>query len=109
MTAAATGATGKVVQFIGAVVDCEFPAEQLPAVFNALEIKQSTTNGTSDVPANLILEVEQHLGNNWVRCVAMGFHRRAGPWRRGRGYRLADYGYRSARPHSAASSTSSAT
>ncbi len=71
MTAAATGATGKVVQVIGAVVDCEFPAEQLPAVFNALEIKQSTTNGTSDDPANLILEVEQHLGNNWVRCVAM--------------------------------------
>ncbi len=71
MTAAATGATGKVVQVIGAVVDCEFPAEQLPAVFNALEIKQSTANGASDVPTNLILEVEQHLGNNWVRCVAM--------------------------------------
>ena len=71
MTAAATGATGKVVQVIGAVVDCEFPAEQLPAVFNALEIKQSTTNGAGDDPANLILEVEQHLGNNWVRCVAM--------------------------------------
>ncbi len=71
MTAAATGATGKVVQVIGAVVDCEFPAEQLPAVFNALEIKQSTTNGAGDEPSNLILEVEQHLGNNWVRCVAM--------------------------------------
>ena len=71
MTAAATGATGKVVQVIGAVVDCEFPAEQLPAVFNALEIKQSTTNGAGDDPSNLILEVEQHLGNNWVRCVAM--------------------------------------
>ena len=71
MTAAATGATGKVVQVIGAVVDCEFPAEQLPAVFNALEVKQSTTNGASDDPSNLVLEVEQHLGNNWVRCVAM--------------------------------------
>ena len=71
MTAAATGATGKVVQVIGAVVDCEFPAEQLPAVFNALEIQQSTTNGAGDEPANLVLEVEQHLGNNWVRCVAM--------------------------------------
>ena len=71
MTAATTGATGKVVQVIGAVVDCEFPAEQLPAVFNALEIKQSTTNGAGDEPSNLVLEVEQHLGNNWVRCVAM--------------------------------------
>ncbi len=71
MTAAATGATGKVVQVIGAVVDCEFPAEQLPAVFNALEIQQSTTNGAGDEPSNLVLEVEQHLGNNWVRCLAM--------------------------------------
>ncbi len=71
MTAAATGATGKVVQVIGAVVDCEFPAEQLPAVFNALEIQQSTANGAGDEPSNLVLEVEQHLGNNWVRCVAM--------------------------------------
>ena len=41
MTAATTGATGKVVQVIGAVVDCEFPSEQLPAVFNALEIQQT--------------------------------------------------------------------
>ena len=71
MTAATTGATGKVVQVIGAVVDCEFPSEQLPAVFNALEIQQPTTNGAGDEPSSLILEVEQHLGNNWVRCVAM--------------------------------------
>jgi len=56
-------ATGKVVQVIGAVVDVEFPPDQLPALYNALEIQQ---NGSK-----LVLEVEQHLGNNWVRCLAM--------------------------------------
>ncbi|MBI4320074.1 MAG: F0F1 ATP synthase subunit beta, partial [Chloroflexi bacterium] len=56
-------AVGKVVQVIGPVVDVEFPPEQLPALYNALEIKQ---NGSK-----LVLEVEQHLGNNWVRCLAM--------------------------------------
>ena len=56
-------ATGKVVQVIGPVVDVEFPPDQLPKLFNAVEIAQ---NGS-----RLVLEVEQHLGNNWVRCVAM--------------------------------------
>jgi F-type H+/Na+-transporting ATPase subunit beta len=58
------GATGKVVEVIGAVVDVEFPAEQLPEIFNAIEIPME--EGKS-----LIVEVQQHLGNNWVRCVAM--------------------------------------
>jgi len=57
-------ATGKVVQVIGTVVDVEFPPEQLPKVYNALEI----TMGDS----KLILEVEQHTGNNWVRCLSLG-------------------------------------
>ena len=57
-------ATGKVVQVIGTVVDAEFPPEQLPAIYNALEI---STNGEV-----LVLEVEQHIGNNWVRCLALG-------------------------------------
>ena len=56
-------ATGKVVQVIGPVVDVEFPPDQLPKLFNAVEIAQ---NGS-----RLVLEVEQHLGDNWVRCVAM--------------------------------------
>ena len=56
-------ATGKVVQVIGAVVDVEFPPDQLPALYNALEIQ---LHGSK-----LVLEVEQHLGNNWVRCLAM--------------------------------------
>ena len=57
-------ATGKVVQVIGAVVDVEFPPDQLPALYNALDIVQDGHR--------LVLEVEQHLGNNWVRCLAMG-------------------------------------
>ncbi len=60
----AKGTRGTVVQVIGPVVDIEFPAEELPDIFNAVEIVR-----TDDVP--LILEVQQHLGNNWVRAVAM--------------------------------------
>ncbi len=56
-------AEGQVRQVIGTVVDVEFPQEQLPALFNAVEIEM---DGHS-----LIAEVEQHLGNNWVRCLAM--------------------------------------
>jgi F-type H+-transporting ATPase subunit beta len=56
-------AKGKVVQVIGTVVDIEFPPEELPALFNAVEIPL----GESKV----ILEVQDHLGNNWVRCLAL--------------------------------------
>ena len=57
-------ATGKVTQVIGTVVDVEFPAEEMPAIYNALE--------TSIDGERLVLEVEQHIGNNWVRCLALG-------------------------------------
>ncbi len=57
-------ATGKIVQVIGTVVDVEFPPDGMPLVFNALE----TTVGNE----KLVLEVEQHIGNNWVRCLALG-------------------------------------
>lgn len=59
-----TLATGKVVQILGVVVDVEFPSERLPQIYNALTIERS---GQS----SLVLEVQQHLGNDWVRCVAM--------------------------------------
>jgi F-type H+-transporting ATPase subunit beta len=49
---------------MGGVVDVEFPIGQLPNVYDALEI-------TREGQLPLILEVEKHLGNNWVRCVAM--------------------------------------
>ena len=46
---------GKVVQVIGTVVDVEFPQENLPEIYNALELE---VNGEK-----LVLEVEQHVGN----------------------------------------------
>jgi F-type H+-transporting ATPase subunit beta len=57
------GAVGKVVQVQGAVVDVAFNPNELPEIYDALEIGQ---NG-----GRLVLEVQQHLGHNWVRCVAM--------------------------------------
>ena len=60
------GAKGKVVQVLGAVVDVEFPPDQLPEIYNEVRTRPSGSD------KDLILEVEQHLGNNWVRCVAMG-------------------------------------
>ena len=56
-------AKGKVAQIIGTVVDIEFPPDALPAINNAIEIP---TNGDK-----IILETQQHVGNNWVRCLAM--------------------------------------
>src|ERR687883_260837 len=80
-------AAGKVVQVKGPVVDVEFPDEHIPAIFNALEVDfageaaaehsrvaddlvsgQASSNGHQ----RLVLEVQQELGNNWVRTVAMG-------------------------------------
>ncbi|NLM24990.1 MAG: F0F1 ATP synthase subunit beta [Firmicutes bacterium] len=60
-------ATGKVVQVIGPVVDIRFPADQLPELTHAIQIKDDMENGSID----LTLEVAQHLGNNVVRCIAM--------------------------------------
>jgi F-type H+/Na+-transporting ATPase subunit beta len=57
---------GKIVQVIGPVVDVEF-SEKLPAIFNALTIDFKVQDQTN----KLTLEVEQHLGDNWVRTVAM--------------------------------------
>ena len=56
-------AKGKVVQVIGTVVDIEFPQEALPAIYNAIEINQDGNK--------IVLEVQQHAGNNWVRCLAL--------------------------------------
>src|SRR5579884_2590914 len=61
-----TGAKGKIVQVLGAVVDIEFPPDKLPEIYNEI---------VTHIPGSdqeLALEVEQLLGNNWVRCVAMG-------------------------------------
>ena len=54
---------GRVVQVMGPVVDVEFPGGDLPDIYHAIAIPR---NG-----GQLIAEVQQHLGNDWVRCVAM--------------------------------------
>jgi F-type H+/Na+-transporting ATPase subunit beta len=55
---------GHVVQILGGVVDVEFPAEYMPQIFDAIEVPREGQE-------TLVLEVEKHLGDNWVRTVAM--------------------------------------
>ena len=57
-------ATGRVVQIQGGVVDVEFPQNELPDLFEAIEIIREATTP-------LVLEVQKHMGNNMVRCVSM--------------------------------------
>jgi F-type H+-transporting ATPase subunit beta len=64
VAAATTGATGRIVQVLGPVVDIEFPPDQLPEIYNSVEV-------TRDDGSVLTLEVQSHLGNDWVRSVAM--------------------------------------
>ncbi len=59
---------GKIVQIIGPVVDIDFSGGSLPAILNAIKIPRPTANGKAE---NLIVEVQQHLGDNVVRTVAM--------------------------------------
>jgi F-type H+/Na+-transporting ATPase subunit beta len=86
-THAPTG-KGRIAQIIGPVVDVQFPPEQLPEIYFALQVDLSATVSTGDTSSqngdsaamkgvdvasgNLVLEVQQHLGNDVVRAVAMG-------------------------------------
>jgi F-type H+-transporting ATPase subunit beta len=56
--------TGKVVQILGGVVDCEFPPGELPQVYDAIELDRPGE-------APIVLEVQRHLGDRQVRTVAM--------------------------------------
>ena len=60
---------GKIVQCIGAVVDIEFPRDQMPKVYEALYLADA---GSSTAEAGLTFEVEQQLGDGVVRTIAMG-------------------------------------
>ena len=60
----AKGSKGKVIQVIGTVVDVEFAADELPEIYSAVELKNEGEK--------LVLEVEQHVGNSWARCLALG-------------------------------------
>ena len=64
MATAAPAAIGRVIQITGPVVDIEFPPGQLPSIYSAVEIIRPDQ-------APLVCEVQSHLGNNWVRAVAM--------------------------------------
>ncbi len=66
-TQAEQGATGRIVRIVGAVVDVEFPADAMPAIYNALTVHASTPIGDVDT----VLEVQTHLPGHLVRTVAM--------------------------------------
>jgi F-type H+-transporting ATPase subunit beta len=67
-TATATTQIGKVVQVIGPVLDVEFESGHLPELYNALEINATTDSGQE---IHVTVEVQQHIGRNQVRAVAM--------------------------------------
>jgi F-type H+-transporting ATPase subunit beta len=67
-TAAPTTNVGRVVQVIGPVLDVEFESDSLPEIYNALELR--TTSAAGD-PIRVVVEVQQHIGRNQVRAVAM--------------------------------------
>ncbi|HUL79286.1 MAG TPA: F0F1 ATP synthase subunit beta [Vicinamibacteria bacterium] len=73
---------GRVVQVVGAVVDVEFP-EGRPAIYNALTVEYEVQKQ----PVKLTLEVQQHLGDNWVRTISM-----SGTEGLKRGFEVADTG-----------------
>ena len=57
--------TGKITQVIGAVLDIKFSSDNLPEINDAIDIQ--TRDG-----GKLVVEVAQHLGDDTVRCIAMG-------------------------------------
>ena len=67
-TAIAGKNVGRIAQVIGPVIDVEFEAEHLPELYNALELVATTPSGE---PIRLVAEVQQHIGRNQVRAVAM--------------------------------------
>src|SRR5918911_4949417 len=68
--AQAQQAEGTIVQSIGAVIDIEFPREQMPNIYDALILEESGDNTL--VEKGLTFEVEQQLGDGIVRCIALG-------------------------------------
>ncbi|MFC1849743.1 F0F1 ATP synthase subunit beta [candidate division CSSED10-310 bacterium] len=62
---------GKIIQVIGPVVDIEFPPGKLPTIYNAVHLKDTLADVDPPIEIDIIAEVEQHLGQNAVRCVSM--------------------------------------
>lgn len=68
MVATTEQTVGKITQVIGPVVDAEFPSGKLPRIYNALKVKGTNPSGAE---VNITCEVQQLLGDNQVRAVAM--------------------------------------
>src|SRR5688572_13601024 len=68
MATATAAAIGRIAQVIGSTFDAEFEEGHLPEIYNALTI----TSDQKGTPIQLTGEVQQHLGGNRVRCVALG-------------------------------------
>ena len=60
---------GRVVQVIGPVLDVEFSTGHLPAIYNAVIVRDD--GKATGHPIEVVTEVAQHLGENRVRCIAM--------------------------------------
>ena len=68
-TIAAPGThVGRIIQVIGPVLDIEFESEHLPEIYNALEVRATSASGEK---LRVVVEVQQHVGRNQVRAVAM--------------------------------------
>jgi F-type H+-transporting ATPase subunit beta len=75
------GGVGRVVQIIGTVIDIEFPPDQVPDLYNAVEIEMEGPGAAEHAAevsmdnvsqqTTIVAEVQTHLGNNWVRALAM--------------------------------------
>src|SRR6201996_7597568 len=66
----APAGTGRVARVIGPVVDVEFPSEQMPEIYYALHVDLAFS-GEGETARTLTLEVEQHIGDNMVRAIAL--------------------------------------
>ena len=69
MNSNTTNKVGKVIQVVGPVVDVEFTGQHIPAIYQSLQITGDGTDSSS--PVRIVVEVQQHLGEGRVRCVAM--------------------------------------
>ena len=84
-------ATGKVIQITGPVIDVEFPPGELPSIYNALEIKRPSTAATGTGDDTLVVEVQQHLGQQLGADGGDVDDRRPRPRARREGHRRPDH------------------
>ena len=69
---AKTPGVGRVARVIGPVVDIEFPSDQIPELYNALQVEiDLSSQGEGEKSFTLNLEVAQHLGDSMVRAIAL--------------------------------------